>query len=160
MFFKYLIFRFKFGLAGKGQTNFFKIAKGVKLEISRELQLLLKLETVTYDNTGGADALIVRPPITENLDDIAPYQNNLFITCDNVEPVFVNKQMTGILGDVQVGPDTDWGDIVANSHTPRYFRWLNNSVGEIKVEFRDEFLHVLRMSSGSSFVLLHFRQCK
>lgn len=102
----------------------------------------------------------MQPPITEKLDDIAPYQNNIFITCDNIEPVFVNMQMTGILGDVQVGSDIDYGDILANSHSPRYFRWLSNSLIDVKVEFRDEFLRILQMPSGNSFALLHFRQCK
>lgn len=67
--------------------------------------------------------------------------------------------MTGILGDVQVRSETNFGDTLSYSHTPRYFKWLSNSISEVKIIFKDEYLRDLRMPYGNSFALLHFRQC-
>ena len=143
-----------------GNKEKFKIGPNAVLRMSRQLQHILQLEENQFDNSSGEKAILIKTPITDDLDNVNLLQRNIFVTCNDVQGVFVNNKMTGVLTDFPVRSSIDRGNLIVEKHEKKYFKWIGNSLQTIKVVFTDEFLHPLQMNYGKSFALLHFRQCK
>ena len=128
--------------------------------MSREIQNILQLPSNVIDNSAGTRGKLITPPIMKELDEVTPYQRNIYVVCDEIKGSFVNGKVMGVLGNIHVSNDLDYKDHVTTAHKRIYFRWLGTSLSKIEIKFYDEYLHLLRMRYGNSFALLHFRQCQ
>lgn len=79
-----------FGTREKPES--FSVGPAVTFRMSRQLQHILQLPSPVIDNSVNTKAVIIAPPITIDLDVVSLYQRNIFVTCDNIEPVFANNK--------------------------------------------------------------------
>lgn len=154
-----LFYRVNFG-SQRDKPQAFTVGAGVTFTMSRQLQYILEMNTNVVNNSARDKGVVVTPPISKELSAASIFQQNIYVTCDQIQESFVNGQVFGVLANIQVHNDLEFGDHVITDHKPKYFRWLANSMNKIEIKFCDEFLHVLRMRYGHSFALLHFRQCQ